>query len=154
MRKPLWATSKQRYRQTLTETFFDYIFNVKRIIAISFLFIFLTANTAFGQMLRLPTLVHHYLEHVEWDNMTLFEFLSEHYAVNINHPDDKHHDHQKLPFKTADCHTSQVVTLVPQPTFSICQIFPETIELKKSIRNQQHYSNAYLNSIWQPPRFS
>jgi hypothetical protein len=86
--------------------------------------------------------------------MTLFEFLSEHYAVNINHPDDKHHDHQKLPFKTADCHTSQVVTFVPQPTFYICQIIPETIELKKSIWKQHHYSNAYLNSIWQPPRFS
>jgi hypothetical protein len=97
------------------------------------LFIFLTANTAFGQMLRLPTLVHHYLEHVEWDNMTLFEFLSEHYAVNINHPDDKHHDHEKVTVQNSRLPHIQVVTLVPQPTFSICQIIPETIELKKSI---------------------
>lgn len=127
---------------------------MKRVIAISFLFIFLTANTTFGQLLRLPTLVHHYFEHLEWDNMTLFEFLSEHYAVKINHPDDKHHDHENLPFKTADCHASQVVTLVLQPTFTISQIIPETIELNKSIPKQQHYSNSFLNRIWQPPRFS
>lgn len=127
---------------------------MKRVIAISFLFIFLTANTAFGQLLRLPTLIHHYIEHVELDNSSLFEFLSEHYAKTINHPDDKHHDHEKLPFKTTDCHTSQVVTLVPQPTFAISQIIFNTVEIKKPIYNQQHYSNAYLNSIWQPPRFS
>ena len=118
------------------------------------MFIFLTAHTALGQLLRLPTLVHHYLEHVEWDNSTLLEFLCEHYAMKINHPDDKHHDHEKLPFKNLDFHTSQVMSIVPQATFSISQIIPDTVEIKKSIRKQQHYSNAYLNSIWQPPRFS
>lgn len=127
---------------------------MKRLIAISFLFIFLTANTAFGQLWRLPTLIHHYWEHVEWDNATLFEFLSEHYAMKINHPDDKHNDHENLPFKNINHSTFQVISIVPQPTFSISQIIPETIEIKKSIFHQQHYSIAYLNSIWQPPRFS
>ncbi len=135
-----------------TETIFDYLYIVKRLFAISFLFIFLTANTTFGQLLRLPTLVHHYLEHVEWDNSSLFEFLSEHYAKEINHPDDKHHDHENLPFKNIDCHTSQIVSIVPQPTFSISQIIPDTVETKKSIRKQQHYSNTFLDNIWQPPR--
>ena len=127
---------------------------MKKIFAISFLFIFLTANTAFGQLLRLPTLIHHYWEHVEWDNSTLFEFLSEHYSIKINHPDDKHHDHEKLPFKAVDCHAMQVVTIVPQPTFSISQIILNIVEIKKYTYKQQHYLNAYLNSIWQPPRFS
>jgi hypothetical protein len=127
---------------------------VKKISAILFLFIFINANTDFGQLFRLPTLVHHYLEHVEWDNMTLLEFLSEHYTATINHPDDKHHDHQKLPYKNTDCHTSQVVTFLLQPTFSISHIIPESVELNKTNRNQQRYSNTYLNSIWQPPRIS
>lgn len=127
---------------------------VKRVIAISFLFIFLATNTAFGQLLRLPTLVHHYLEHVEWDNSTLLEFISEHYAKTINHPDDKHHDHENLPFKTADCHTSQVITIVPQSHFSLSQIVFETVGVKIYVRNQQDDTNSYLNSIWQPPRFS
>ena len=127
---------------------------MKRVIAISFLFIVLTANTAFVQLLRLPTLVHHYFEHVEWDNSTLIEFLSVHYASTINHPDDKHHDHEKLPFKALECQAIQVQTFIPQTTFSIAQIIFNTVEIKKPIYNQQNYSNAYLNSIWQPPRFS
>lgn len=118
------------------------------------MFIFLTANTAFGQVLRLPTLVHHYLEHVEWDNSNLIEFLSEHYAKTINHPDDKHHDHENLPFKAVDYHSSQVVVFVPQTPFSLSQIIFETVNVKIAIHNQQDCSNSYLNSIWQPPRFS
>lgn len=124
------------------------------MIAISFLFIFLSANTALRQVLLLPVLVQHYLEHVEKDNLTLLEFLSEHYAKTITHPDNKFHDHQKLPFKTADCHTSQMVVLIPQSSFSISHLLPKSVEDKNPIHKQQHYSNAYLNSIWQPPRFS
>lgn len=126
---------------------------MKRAIATLFLFTFLTVHTGFGQLLRLPVLIHHYLEHVEWDNSSFFEFISEHYATTINHPDDKHHDHQRLPFKSMDCQAIQVIALVPQPAV-ISQAVPETIEPEKTIRHQQHYSNTYLNSIWQPPRFS
>lgn len=127
---------------------------MKRLIAISFLFIFLATNTAFGELLRLPILIHHYLEHVEWDNMAISEFISEHYGSTINHPDDKHNDHQKLPFKAENCHTTQAITLVPSPMITIRLIIPGTTELKKTIHQQQYYSNAYLNSIWQPPRFN
>lgn len=74
--------------------------------------------------------------------------------MKINHPDDKHHDHQKLPFKAVDCQAMQVFTIVAQHTFSISEIVPGPTEIKKSIRKQQYYTNAYLNSIWQPPRFS
>lgn len=96
---------------------------MSRIVAILFLSIFLTANTTFVQILRLPTLVHHYWEHVEWDNSSLIEFISEHYAKQINHPDDKHHDHQNLPLKALDCQASHIVSIVPQPAY----IFPEII---------------------------
>ena len=127
---------------------------MRRAIAISFLLIFLTTHTAFGQFLRVPVLVHHYLEHVEQDNFSLFQFLSEHYTSKINHPDDQHHDHEKLPFKSTQNQTSQVVMTVPYPIFSFVQRILKTVEIKITIRNTQHYSNAYLNSIWQPPRFS
>jgi hypothetical protein len=94
------------------------------------------------------------LEHVEWDNYTLIEFLNEHYASTINHPDDQHNDHENLPFKTLDCQTIQVLTLAPQSTFCIVQIIHEAVKTENIIRDQQPYSNAYLNNIWQPPRFS
>lgn len=110
-------------------------------------------STPFGEFFRLPTLIHHYWEHKEKDNYTLIKFLTEHYAKKINHPDDKHHDHEKLPFKVLDLHSLQLVTIVAQPTFSIFKIAFYTAEIKASIC-KQHYSNMFLNSIWQPPRFS
>lgn len=131
-----------------------YFCSVKKVIAIHFLLVFLMANTAFGQLLRLPTLIHHYNEHVAWDNSTLFEFLAEHYAATINHPDDQHHDHEKLPFKAGDCQPMPVVTIVSQSISLFTQVIPETISIKQSIQEQQFSSNAFLNSIWQPPRFS
>ncbi|HMR83880.1 MAG TPA: hypothetical protein PKE30_12140 [Niabella sp.] len=115
----------------------------------------MTANTMFGELLRLPTLIHHYLEHCEWDNNnSVIDFLSKHYSGVINHPDDQHNDHQKLPFKSADGFTAQVVTVMPPALFELPRIVPETNALKKSPSLKQDYSNHYLNSIWQPPRLS
>ncbi len=124
---------------------------MRRLIAISFLFVFLTANTSFGQLLGLPTFIHHYLEHVENKNKaSLTDFLKSHYVSKFNHPDDKHHDHQKLPFKTTHCHSSHIITIAPQP---FILAFQTTVGNATIIYNQQNYSNFYLNSIWQPPRF-
>jgi hypothetical protein len=128
---------------------------VKRLIAISFLLIFLSANTVFGQLLRLPTLIHHYLEHVVLDNNpSLIAFLQKHYTEKINHADDQHHDHEKLPFKTADSNTAHIVSVVPPHSYSITQLIIEPVSIQQAIYNQKGYSKSYLNSIWQPPRLS
>lgn len=128
---------------------------MKRLVAISFLFIFLFANTAFGQVLKMSTLIHHYIEHAAEDNdSSILDFLAKHYSKDINHPDDKHHDHQDLPFKTLNSHTLQVVSVVPQPNISIPQIISAVSKLKMRSSNKPGYSDAYLDSIFQPPRFS
>ncbi|MFT3702461.1 MAG: hypothetical protein QM802_08830 [Agriterribacter sp.] len=128
---------------------------MKKWIAIFFLFIFLSANTVFGEVLRLPVLAHHYLEHVTWDNnKSLFDFLAKHYAAKINHPDDQHHDHQRLPFKSMDCFALQVVITAPQSFFALSKIILVASEEKNILPDQQYYSSTVLSSIWQPPRFS
>lgn len=127
---------------------------MKKIIPISFLFIFLTANTAFGQLLRLPTLIHHFLEHLEEGHLSLFEYLSDHYAKEIDHPDTKHKDHQNLPFKTASSFTSNVMTIFNQITITIPHLFSENLDVKKSTFTLQKYLEGSLCSVWQPPRFS
>ncbi|MGC4235091.1 MAG: hypothetical protein QM594_19130 [Niabella sp.] len=115
----------------------------------------MTTNTMFGELLRLPTLIHHYLEHCEWDNNnSVIDFLSEHYSGTINHPDDQHNDHQRLPFKSTDGFTAQVVTVMPPALFELPRIVPETNALKRLPSLKQDYSNHYLDSIWQPPRLS
>lgn len=125
---------------------------MKKVIAILLLGIFLTANTAFGQLLRLPTLFHHYLEHVEWDNYTFAEFLAAHYSGQIEHPDDQHGDHQKLPFKSGDFNTSHVVTDVLPQCLYLSEIIVEGVDTKTPIHDKDDYPNSYLSRIWQPPR--
>ena len=77
---------------------------MKNLIAISFLFVFLGANTELHQLLKLPDLIHHFLEHrTQEPNETITEFLVEHYSDTQNHSKTDQHDHDNLPFKTNDC---------------------------------------------------
>lgn len=111
-------------------------------------------NTSFGELLRLPTLIHHYFEHSELDNYNFIEFLSEHYSKQINHQDDKHHDHENLPFKSLNSQGSQLLTFITHSNYSVNFIYIETVEIKTAVLNEIPHSNTFLNSIWQPPRFS
>jgi len=127
---------------------------VKKVIAIFFLFSFLSANTAFGEVLKLPLLIHHYIEHTQEDNdNSIVDFLVKHYGKDINHHhNDSHHDHDNLPFKTINVHSVQVVYIQPLFVEFSRQIAEKELEIP--ILQQQNYSNAYLNSIWQPPQIS
>lgn len=129
---------------------------MKRLVAISFLLIFLSANTEFGQLLKLPVLIHHYLEHVELDeNESLTNFLKVHYEREINHPDDIHGDHENLPFKTTDCHTAQIPVILQSLRIEILPVTEKTaIQDKKIYSIEEHYYFSHLRNIWQPPRLS
>jgi len=82
------------------------------------------------------------------------DFLTKHYGKNINHHhDDSHHDHENLPFKTSNTHTVQMVSFQPL-LIQFSKKSSVEDKLKTPIRQQQNYSNAYLNSIWQPPKTS
>ncbi|MBX2888897.1 MAG: hypothetical protein KF829_09660 [Ferruginibacter sp.] len=125
---------------------------MRRLVVISFLFIFLSANTAFGELLKLPLLMQHYTEHTQEESAISFiHFLAEHYTGKVNHQHNNHH-HDNLPFKTLNAHCGSVISLIPNPIFSLQkQIFPED---NASIPTylQSNYADAYLNGIWQPPR--
>ncbi len=127
---------------------------MKKVIAIFFLFSFLSANTAFGEVLKLPLLIHHYIEHTQEDkDNSIVDFLVKHYVKDINHHhNDNHHDHDKLPFKTVNVHSVQTVYFQPLFVEFSRQIAEK--ELKIPILQQQNYSNAYLDSILQPPQIS
>lgn len=61
------------------------------------------SNVAFGQLLQLGVIGHHYFEHkAENSNLSFSSFLKLHYANQIKHADDRHHDHKRLPFKSQD----------------------------------------------------
>ncbi len=128
---------------------------MQKFWSIYFIFIFMCANTAFGEVLKLPVLFEHYTEHAQKDkDVSFFDFLAKHYGTSINHQhNDKHHDHENLPFKTTNVHFVHVVSLEPPFLFmanTILGYFTNEV----IIHHQQAYSNTTINTIWQPPRLS
>jgi hypothetical protein len=128
---------------------------LKKLIAISFLFVFLSANTELHQLLKLPVLIHHFFEHHKQEPSESFaEFLSEHYITHLDYSDKDNHDHDNLPFKTPDCATAHISLAfvnhiqfsVPRPTAFYDKISP--------IYNGAFYSSAVVSNIWQPPKIS
>ena len=129
---------------------------MKRTIAISLLFVFLSANTELHQLLKLPILLHHFLEHHDQDHQESFaDLLMEHYSDTPNHSGNDHHGHDNLPFKTNDCATmhNSTVAYIHQHHFSLCQ--PMIVSDNISVSSKVEFSSsAFLRNIWQPPKIS
>lgn len=116
----------------------------------------LFSATELHQLLKIPALVHHYLEHQKNDSeITLREFIKIHYFSG-NPIDEDYESDQKLPFKNICMENTMLVSLEP-PThaFSI-ESQAENAFLKKLKIGS--YTDNFLNSIayssiWRPPIF-
>jgi len=126
------------------------------MLAIFFLLLFLSTNTVFGEVVKLPVFAHHFSEHLQENkNQSLFDFLALHYSKKIEHQhNNKHEDHDKLPFKTADIGISTMVSLLPPISKLVSIKSHELADLEMPAYKQPNYLNTFLSSIWQPPRFS
>jgi len=134
---------------------FPYFCGVKRFVAIFFLFLSLSSNPFVAELLYIPTLLHHYSEHKALDkNTSFFDFLSVHYSNQINHPDDEHHDHEKLPYKKADKHLFSVVSLKSVLFFSLKVIQFNVLKIHNLNYQTSNCVSGFISSIWQPPKFS
>ncbi len=128
---------------------------LKKGVLIALLSLFVFANTELGQLIRVPVLIHHYFEHLEENpKESIFEFISEHYQAHILHPDDKHGDHQRLPFKT----THLTVLNIPLITESesIYFVLHDSItipEKKQFFKTIDTYRFETKSGVWQPPQY-
>jgi hypothetical protein len=149
---PVFNCRKPLFQPT---NFTLYLPPLKKLIAISFLFIFLCANTELHQLLKLPVLIHHYLSHHQDEHDKSFtHFLDDHYSSTPQHSDIDNHEHDNLPFKTNDCAMAHAsIDFVNQGQYTI--VNTSTFYIKTSlIYDGVIYSSAFLSSIWQPPKFS
>lgn len=128
---------------------------LKKAIAISLLFVFLGAKTELHQLLRLPVLIHHFLDHHYQELGESFaDFLNQHYSDHQNHSDGNHHDHDNLPFKATDCakahfslaFVNPIPFFIPRPTAFYDKIPPTY--------NGAFYYSSIVSKIWQPPKIS
>ena len=130
---------------------------MKKIIAISFLFVFLCANTEIGQLLKLPNLIEHFKEHQDHKDehsLSFIDFVKSHYNDNHKHSDtDKHDEHQNLPFKTINTNVNTVIAFENQPTISFRK--PISIVVNNTVPfPQELYTSDVFASIWLPPKLS
>ncbi len=126
---------------------------MKKIIAISLLSIHLIATTELYQLLKLPILVEHLIEHkLQDNNITIFEFLSMHYALEDIRDADYERDMQ-LPFKTHN-HLNQVDCNASLPQYYVYVVaIPDIMHQQKTpFYNSFFINSVYLSSIWQPPK--
>jgi hypothetical protein len=147
------------YRQEITQiinkkTNFTFL---KRLISISFVILFLCSNTEMGQLLKLPNLLHHFLEHQkEHDadhNISFAEFIKIHYNDDQHHQGKDDQNHQNLPFKAITHNGNIAIAFQSVDIFSFCK--STTIFASSPVAfSEQFYTSTVFACIWLPPKLS
>ena len=128
---------------------------MKKIIAISYLFIFLCANTEVGQLLKLPNLIEHFTEHQNHErDISFFDFVKSHYNPKHKHSHgDKHDGHENLPFKTISTNLSTIIAFENQTLISFRK--PVSIAPNNTVPfYKRFYISAVYTCIWLPPKLT
>ena len=126
-----------------------------RLLALTFLSIYIFSTTQFHELLKFPALVEHFSEHKEeTPNISLWQFLCIHYA----HGEVKDKDYEKdmkLPFKSHDnCGSYTFITLLPENKYCL----DKTTITAWTKQNECLYNLIIIDNdsrnIWQPPKIS
>lgn len=114
--------------------------------------IYLLSTPQLIELIKLPILVEHFVEHKEKNpTISFLEFLCIHYA----HEDVQDADYDKdmkLPFKTMCTNTISFVAIIGDfSTFTQHILFTTSTNIKACYKPFK-YASHYLSIIWQPPR--
>jgi hypothetical protein len=104
--------------------------------------------------MKLPALFYHFFEHKQSNNNLSFsEYINIHYSTSNDHDDDFETD-MNLPFKSPVNSSAAALSLCI-PFTSGKHVFQsiDTIAVTDMFFYTCSYSNAYLDSIWQPPKY-
>jgi hypothetical protein len=126
---------------------------LKKSIAIVFLSIYLLSTTDAYQLLKMPMIFKHFVEHRQSDkNISFLKFLDMHYMHGSPKDKDYHKDMQ-LPFKSSgDFMFVLASEFVPlNQNFSITVPVQLVADKKVAIESNKLLP-SYLASIWQPPK--
>lgn len=108
-------------------------------------------TTEFGQFLKLPILVAHFIDHTnEEDDITFWNYLVHHYGGH--EMDEDWETDMKLPFMKG-VETLNIPILSPESRVELSSIIDGSIILKIFPYYTAYFPNFHLNKIWQPPQF-
>ncbi|PKQ44687.1 hypothetical protein [Confluentibacter flavum] len=125
------------------------------VILYSFLILIQSFNINIEDISKFNALLEHAQYHKEMYGDTFFEFLSEHYGNDMVSHEDKHSEHQDLPFKDQHhilCHISTSFILTPQTTYIIN--LHEFTENPVIFLYKESFSSFEKRSIFQPPKLA
>ena len=127
---------------------------VKRFSAILLITLLLFSQTELHQLLNLPALIEHFIEHrAKNHDLSLMEFLAIHY-VHPNQNDADHDRDMQLPFKSTDCvQTSLLSFFVPHYHHIEVEI-PAINSIIYSPVKTEWIPSIHAADIWQPPKNS
>ena len=127
---------------------------MKKVLSISFLIVFLLANTELHEVLKVPLLLEHYILHKQEDkNQSFLTFIYKHY-VSVQDHFHLQNDHDGLPLKTKDCikYNPGIVYFLLIPYARLQEV---PYQLKQRIFFKKVFlSNLNQGNIWQPPQIS
>lgn len=110
----------------------------------------LLTTTELHQLLKLPALIAHYIEHLQHEELGIAEFLHEHYCHEHHHCNHESESEHELPFQCSDCtHFMISGIVIGTENFSL-PVF-ET-EMKHGVVRSEHFISAAHTDIWQPPK--
>jgi hypothetical protein len=127
---------------------------LKKLVVIALLALYMVSTTELCELLKLPFLIEHFVEHREQNNrLTVMQFLAMHYTGEDEKDADYDKD-MKLPFKSHDnCCIAAAFSVsesfssglvVQRPEYSIVPTF--------KLYNETFKPHTYLSNIWQPPK--
>lgn len=127
---------------------------MRKLIAISLLLLFLFGSTEAYQLLKLPLLVKHFIEHKkENPAISIAMFIRMHYQKKIVVDDDFQKDMQ-LPFKTNDaCCLLTASTSLPSPIITIEILSTPLVKKTITLHKENLIPLQNPQDIFQPPKF-
>lgn len=124
---------------------------MKKCLIITSLAVYLFSTTELHELLKIPVLIEHFLEHKEENHqLSLLDFLHDHYAHQDSTDDDSEH---QLPFKShpESFYMTSFIAILPEfPIAEPKMVFEEA--KKFDLKRIQFTPNHNLTAIWQPPK--
>jgi hypothetical protein len=111
------------------------------------LILLVSTQTPIGQLLKLPLLVEHFIQHQNKDGVSLASFLENHYSSEHNDADSQEDD--QLPFKNITFYSGGNA-IVPDTVETNAIVLVATD--KKIIFPEVYAPHQRLTQIFRPPR--
>jgi hypothetical protein len=119
-----------------------------RLTSIGLLFFYLVSFTEFREVLRLPILVQHFVEHKsQVEDMSFLEFLTMHYSTDQAHDDQD----MRLPFKDCSHSFAGQTVVLPLQKMILAETTQKTT-LEYHSFYLQHEPQLLAVDIFQPPK--